>query len=49
MWAAGYGHKSIVEFLIKSGANKELKDDRGRTAAEIAGETGYIEISAILK
>ena len=28
MWAAGYGHKSIVEFFNqRSGANKELKDD----------------------
>jgi ankyrin repeat protein len=48
MWAAGSGQKDAVEMLLRRGANKALKDDRGKTAADIARELGHKEVVALL-
>ena len=49
MWAAGYGKTECVQLLLASGADPKLKDDRGKTAADIAQEQGYGEVAALLK
>ena len=36
MWAAGFGKIDTVRALLASGANPKLKDNRGKTAADIA-------------
>ena len=48
MWAAGSGQKDTVQLLLQRGANKALKDDRGKTAADIARELGHKEVVAVL-
>jgi ankyrin repeat protein len=37
-----------VQLLLQRGANKALKDDRGKTAADIARELGHKEVVAVL-
>ncbi len=49
MWAAGYGKAECVQLLLASGADPKLKDDRGKTAADIAQEQGYGDVAALLK
>jgi uncharacterized protein len=49
MWAAGYGKIECVQLLLARGADPTLKDDRGKTAADIAQEQGYAELAALLK
>jgi len=49
MWAAGYGQADCVRLLLERGADRALKDDRGKTAADIAGEQGYAEVAALLQ
>ena len=39
MWAAGYGHESTVRLLLTQGADRSLKDLRGKTALEIARDS----------
>ena len=41
MWAAGFGRDAVVIVLIDAGADPELKDNRGKTAADIAGEQKF--------
>jgi len=48
MWAAGSGQKDTVQLLLQRGANKGLKDDRGKTAADIARELGHKGVLAVL-
>ncbi len=36
MWAAGYGKTATVKALLAAGANPRLRDNRGKTAADIA-------------
>ena len=43
MWAAGYGKTETVRALLAAGASAELKDDRGKTALEIAREGNFVE------
>ena len=49
MWAAGYGKTETVELLLARGADRSLKDDRGKTAEEIAAGAGHPDVAAILK
>jgi len=49
MWAAGYGKTECVQLLLASGADPKLKDDRGKTAGDIAQDQGYAEVAALLK
>ena len=38
MWAAGYGRVETLRALLDAGAKADLKDDRGKTALDIARE-----------
>jgi ankyrin repeat protein len=48
MWAAGYGKTAAVRLLLDRGADPGRRDDRGKTAREIAGEAGHGEVAALL-
>jgi uncharacterized protein len=48
MWAAGYGKTETVGLLLNAGARADLKDDRGKTALDIAREENYAETAAML-
>ena len=43
------GHSDIVKFLLEKGANMDLKDGLGRTALELAEESGNHRILEMLK
>ena len=43
MWAAGYGKTDTVKALLAAGAKPALKDDRGKTALDIAREGKFDE------
>ena len=45
MWAAGQGQADAVRLLLERGAQRDLRDDRGLTAAEIARQTNHAEIA----
>jgi ankyrin repeat protein len=49
MWAAGYGKTETVRALLDAGARAELKDDRGKTALDIAREGSYAETVKLLE
>ena len=49
MWAAGGGHTETVRVLLDAGAKTELKDDRGKTAAEIARELKYDDLAKLIE
>ena len=38
MWAAGYGRDETVRALLEAGARADVRDNRGKTAADIARE-----------
>ncbi len=48
MWAAGQGHAQTVKFLLSAGADKSLKDNRGKTAYDIADEAGHLDVKKAL-
>jgi hypothetical protein len=48
MWASGYGKKETVELLLARGADASLKDDRGKTARQIATEAKHVEVANLL-
>jgi ankyrin repeat protein len=37
-----------VKFLLGAGADPALKDNRGKTALEIAEETGHLDVKKVL-
>lgn len=41
MWAAAYGHQDAVRILLSAGADRSMKDKRGKTASEMATEGGH--------
>ena len=49
MWAAGYGRTETVQALLAAGAKPELKDDRGKTALDIAREGNFPETAKLLE
>jgi len=49
MWAAGYGKLECIKLLLERGAEPNLRDDRGKTAADIAREQGYQDVAALLQ
>jgi len=49
MIASFYGHKEVVELLLKKGADVNAKDKNGRTALMIASKKGHKEIVELLK
>jgi ankyrin repeat protein len=48
MWAAAYGQDSAVSLLLSQGADRQLKDSRGKTAADMAREGGHDKSLAFL-
>ena len=48
MWAAGQGQVEAVKLLLARGARRDLRDDRGLTAAEIARQVGQNAVVAAL-
>ena len=49
MWAAGYGRVETLRLLLDKGANARLRDNRGKTAFEIASEGGYGDAAKLLQ
>jgi len=49
MWAAGFGKAATVRALLDAGADPARKDNRGKTAADIAREQGFSETVALLQ
>jgi ankyrin repeat protein len=49
MWAAGYGRTATVKALLDAGADRTRRDNRGKTAADIAREQGFSETAALLQ
>lgn len=49
MWAAAYGHESTVRLLLNRGADRNLSDSRGKSAADMAREGGFEKVSILLK
>jgi ankyrin repeat protein len=41
--AAGYGRTDTVRLLLAAGARADRKDNRGKTALDIAREQGHVE------
>ncbi len=48
MWAAAYGHESAVRLLLAEGADRKLKDGRGKTAADMAREGKHQKVVSLL-
>jgi ankyrin repeat protein len=49
MWAAGFGRTATVKALLTAGAKPQLKDNRGKTAADMAREGHFDETAAVLE
>ena len=49
IWAAMVGDKTVVEVLLRLGANRKLKDVDGWTASTIAKRNKYNDIAALLR
>jgi ankyrin repeat protein len=48
MWAAGFGKTPTVTALLAAGAKPGLKDNRGKTATDMAREEHFTETAAVL-
>jgi uncharacterized protein len=48
MWTAGYGQEPAARLLLEKGADRSLRDDRGKTAADIARETNHSALAQLL-
>ncbi len=48
MWAAWSGDLQIVQRLIRAGASRKIKDDVGRSAADIARQQGFFPVARYL-
>lgn len=49
MWAAAYGHEATVNLLLAQGAERGLKDSRGKTAADMAREGNHLTVARLLE
>ena len=49
MWAAQEGHFEVVELLLARGARADLRDERGRTASDMARRQGHVDVLAELE
>ena len=49
MWAAGYGRVDTMRALLEAGARADPKDDRGKTAIDIARENNQPAAVAVLE
>jgi len=48
MWAAGFGKTATVKALLAAGARPLMKDNRGKTAADMARDEHFDETAAVL-
>ncbi len=48
MWAAGYDQEATASMLLARGAKRDLRDDRGMTAKDIAEQTHSMRVVALL-
>jgi len=48
MWAAGYGREDTTRVLLQRGADPGLRDERGKTAEDMARENGYAALASSL-
>ena len=48
MWAAAYGREDSVQLLLSHGADRGLRDNRGKTAVDMAREAGHANVVALL-
>jgi ankyrin repeat protein len=48
-YAAYNGHTDVVKLLLENGADPSIKDNTGKTAADIARERGRIEIANMIE
>lgn len=48
MWAAGYDREETASMLLAHCAKRDLRDDRGMTAKDIAVQTGSTRVAALL-
>jgi ankyrin repeat protein len=49
MWAAGYGRTETVQALLSAGADPARKDNRGKTALDIAREQNHAATATVLE
>ena len=49
MWAAGYGRTEAARVLLEAGAKTEPRDNRGKTALDMAREGNYAETVSLLE
>ena len=49
MWAAGYGRTDAARVLLEAGARTDPKDNRGKTATDIAREGGYAQTATLIE
>jgi ankyrin repeat protein len=49
MWSAGYGQTTTAQALLAAGAKAELRDDRGKTALDIAREGNFADTVKLLE
>ena len=47
--AAKNGDRQVVEILLATGANKELRDEQGRSVVELARYAGYPELAKVIQ
>ncbi len=48
MWAAGQGQAKTVKYLLEAGADPALKDNRGKSARDIADAAGHLDVRKVL-
>lgn len=49
MWAAAYGHEATTRFLLELGLDRTLKDNRGKTAADMARDGNHLGLARLLE
>ena len=49
MWAAGFGQDEAVKLLLARGAERDARDNRGKTALAIAEDEGRQTTAALLR
>jgi ankyrin repeat protein len=48
MWAAAYGHEGTVQLLLEQGAQRQDRDARGKSAADMAREGNHLALAKLL-
>ncbi|WP_310644997.1 ankyrin repeat domain-containing protein [Limnohabitans sp.] len=48
MWAAAYGQDETVRYLLSQGAEKEAKDNRGKSAVDLARDGNHLALAQLL-